>query len=637
MRLSGMRQPAVMLILLLWGSCIPTHLMSQGAVAFGKVSFDSLYRLSTELAYSDPGKAREIARSMLDRARQVRDTSAMARAYSAVGVTYWAEDRYVQTLREYILGRDLATMINDSVTLGILNNNIGLVFLALESPEESEVYLHRSRQLRENLRDTLGMGRVYLNLGLTARQRGVYDTARLHLHRSQRYLTVAGNAFALAQIDYYLGQLAADTDSIDVAERHFRRALRTFAQVGNVMGIPLVRTDLARLRMRQGRYDDALSLAHEALREARASRALFPAREAYRVLHQIHALRKEYDRAYAFLQSELAVTDSLRDETAFVEIARLELIERFDQQRKEEQLERRAKTLEMQRLLEHERGLRNILLLGTATLLVIVLVILLANRKIRRHRAQVLEQSRQLEAVNQRLRASNATRDRLLAIIGHDLRGPLASISQITDLLRDTTVPIDSAARNELLEAIQHASHTALSTFENLLNWAQSQSEGFSVRLASVDIAALIDEQVTLHHPYAMHKHIQVEVHSERPLLWTVDRGLLSAVLRNLINNALKFTPEQGRVTIRAERRLDALSISVEDTGIGFMEGSNALSDEHTVFAEGGVSVEGKGTGLGLELCRNFTALHKGTLEIHSNPEEGSTLRIRLPELAPEH
>lgn len=632
MRRSGLQRYAIILFLLLCGGIFPVPLTGQPASTYGTVSLDSLYRRSTELSHSQPGKAREIARSMLDRARQARDTSAMARAYSAMGVTYWAEDRYVQTLREYILGRDLATMINDSVTLGILNNNIGLVFLALESPDESEVYLHRSRRLRENLRDTLGMGRAYLNLGLTARQRGVYDTARMYLQRSQRFLTIAGNAFALAQIDYYLGQLAADTDSLDVAERHFRRALRAFANVGNVMGIPLVRTDLARLRMRQGRYDDALRLAHEALREARASRALFPAREAYRVLHNIHALRKEYDRAYAYLQSELAVTDSLRDETAFVEIARLELIERFDQQRKEEQLERRAKTLEMQRLLEHERGLRNILLLGSATLLVIVLVILLANRKIRRHRAQVLEQSRELEAVNQRLRDSNATRDRLLAIIGHDLRGPLASISQITDLLRDTSTPLDEAARIELLEAIQHASHTALSTFENLLNWAQSQSVGFSVRLEDVDIATLIDEQVTLHQPHAIHKRIQVNVCCERPLLWIADRGLLSAILRNLLNNAIKFTPEQGLVTIRARSDGDRLRIEVEDTGVGFADAEALTSDERMIFAAGASTTRENGTGLGLELCRNFTLLHKGTLSIHSHPGAGSTVAIVLPD-----
>jgi len=199
-------------------------------------------------------------------------------------------------------------------------------------------------------------------------------------------------------------------------------------------------------------------------------------------------------------------------------------------------------------------------------------------------------------------------------------------------LLGDTSAPIDNAARLELLEAIQHASHTALSTFENLLHWAQSQSEGFSVRLAQVDIATLIDEQVTLHHPYAIHKHVQVDVSCERPLLWTVDRGLLSVVLRNLLNNALKFTPEHGRVTIRVQRHKDGLRIAVEDTGIGFSNGESIMSEERAEFAAGASATGEKGTGLGLELCRNFTALHEGRMEIHSLPGEGSTVVILLPE-----
>ena len=235
----------------------------------------------------------------------------------------------------------------------------------------------------------------------------------------------------------------------------------------------------------------------------------------------------------------------------------------------------------------------------------------------------------ELRLRNLELATANATKDRLFSIIAHDLRGPIGSMPLLlTELEGNTFSPEEKVLALAELRASAQQTYTLL---ENLLSWSLLQSGSTRPVPASLNVAALIQSIIQLLHPQASHKEITLSVSAPDELQIWADEKMISTVLRNLVSNAIKFTPRQGSVTVTVVSESDQAFFCVQDTGQG-MDNSRLATLFSPSQKASSPGTEGEpGTGLGLILCQEMVKQNGGELSATSGLGHGSQFRFSLP------
>ncbi len=247
-----------------------------------------------------------------------------------------------------------------------------------------------------------------------------------------------------------------------------------------------------------------------------------------------------------------------------------------------------------------------------------------AESKIRKQNVEIEKQARELEK-------TNATKDRLFSIIAHDLKNPFHSIMGFTDLLLTKQHEIEADKLQEFLEMISSSTHSAYQLLENLLEWARTQTDSTKFSPSTFPLKELVAEIISLLELHASNKNIMLEENIGEGLEVYADRNMLHTVIRNIASNAVKYTGENGKVTLSAESGGDSTVISIRDNGIGMPESRiNTLFQLDEVNSTAGTSGE-TGTGLGLIVSWEFMKKNKGSIDVVSTPGKGSEFILKLP------
>lgn len=250
------------------------------------------------------------------------------------------------------------------------------------------------------------------------------------------------------------------------------------------------------------------------------------------------------------------------------------------------------------------------------------------EKKVQERTLQIESQKQEIEVKNTELSELNATKDRFFSIIGHDLRNPFNAITGLTDLLLMGMFDEDPEKGRKSLENIRGASQQAHELLENLLLWARSHTGTIAFQPEPLDLKAMVEENIRLVEVIAARKNITITTRFNHCHPVNGDRNMIHTVLRNLITNALKFTPHGGEVTISMMHENHSCILTIRDTGVGIPEGRlKELFDIGTIHKTKGTDQE-PGTGLGLILCKEFVEKHSGRLEVESEPGRGSTFRV---------
>lgn len=221
----------------------------------------------------------------------------------------------------------------------------------------------------------------------------------------------------------------------------------------------------------------------------------------------------------------------------------------------------------------------------------------------------------------------NAEKDKLFSIISHDLRSPLALTQQYFSILKE--VELDNEERIALEKDLFKTINDAQDLLTNLLSWAKTQMERPTAQVKSIQLTQLLNKTADVFMPIALKKNIQLKTIIEKPITIKADTDMLQLVMRNLLNNAIKFTAAGGSVELKAVKNENECIISVKDTGIGI-----PVDKQNDIFSLKVNSTYGteneKGTGLGLVLCKDYTLLQGGKIWFTSS-EKGTTFFVSLP------
>lgn len=225
------------------------------------------------------------------------------------------------------------------------------------------------------------------------------------------------------------------------------------------------------------------------------------------------------------------------------------------------------------------------------------------------------------------LKKANDTKDRFFSIIAHDLRGPIGGISVIFNEMIDSGCDLD----DQLLSSVRQTSKTTYELLENLLTWARSQGGQIKLSPCHITIHELLISSSDVLRSALDKKEITLNIKADVTLHVYADRAMISTVIRNLLNNAVKFSNRGGRITITAEKQQTEVLISVSDTGVGIPD------DVATKLFHVGEATTTRGTeheagsGLGLILVKDFVERNHGKIGVNSEVGKGSLFWFTVP------
>lgn len=226
------------------------------------------------------------------------------------------------------------------------------------------------------------------------------------------------------------------------------------------------------------------------------------------------------------------------------------------------------------------------------------------------------------------LELMNAEKVKLFSIIAHDLRTPLASVQQYFNVM--TEIGVETAERIDIERNLLETIGKTQELLTNLLKWAKNQMDGTIVGLQPVRLSPYLVETTDLFENIAIKKEISLNSYAGEDVIIKADPDMLQIVIRNLLNNAVKFTQKGGKIELRTLVTGNNCIISIADNGVGI-----PLNRQGDIFSLSMSSTNGTqnehGTGLGLVLCKDYTELQGGRIWFSSNEGKGTTFYLSLP------
>lgn len=235
------------------------------------------------------------------------------------------------------------------------------------------------------------------------------------------------------------------------------------------------------------------------------------------------------------------------------------------------------------------------------------------------------------------LRETIATRETLLSVISHDLRSPIFQLNGLLYIIQQAAEERDEARlqmqAEDLEERIMHLTHT----LDNLLSWSNVRRKDFTPQVRKFPVRPVVEHAIGLLKPAAFRKGLMIQTSGLNGVNLVSDREMVAFIIRNLLNNAIKFSRQSGRIEVTVESDTpEHVEFSVRDYGVG-MEPDRILSlkEGNQFISEAGTWGE-RGTGLGLRLCYSFVDRLNGRIFIHSDkgPTSSTKVIVRLPKLA---
>jgi signal transduction histidine kinase len=265
----------------------------------------------------------------------------------------------------------------------------------------------------------------------------------------------------------------------------------------------------------------------------------------------------------------------------------------------------------------------------------IYIIIKFIRKSYDKEKNSVEEKAEAIEARNQlillqkdQLEKSNAEKNKLMSIISHDLRTPLINIQNYLELLNEDE--LDSLQRPALERDLLTATNSTMDMLSNLLQWSKSQMQGPSVNLLPLDLLSTLKSTLELGKIQAEKKAIIFSYHIGPNINVIADADMLQLVVRNLISNAVKFTPQAGIINIDARLEGHECRITVKDSGKGIEQHVQEKIFSINTEPDYGTNNE-RGTGLGLLLCKEFIDRQNGRIEFTSVVGKGSAFSIFIP------
>jgi signal transduction histidine kinase len=246
---------------------------------------------------------------------------------------------------------------------------------------------------------------------------------------------------------------------------------------------------------------------------------------------------------------------------------------------------------------------------------------LVNNAVLQKNNEEIQKQAEELDQLN-------SLKNKLFSVISHDLKAPMYALRNLFDDIQKQDMPANEI--KELIPDVKNDLNYTVSLMDNLLQWAKSQMQAHTVKAGAHNVREMIDEVMQVLYLQAEAKKIHIENKAADGYNIWADRDMINLVLRNLISNAIKFSPSGAKISIGTFDQSLFTEVYVKDAGKGITQEEMKKIGGDEFYTSNGTAQE-QGTGLGLMLCKEFLAKNNGKLRIQSEPGKGSVFSFTLP------
>jgi len=563
----------------------------------------------------------------------LKDTSGLGRCYTNLGVSYSRKGSYDKSLEIYFDAVRYHESQNDFSAASNAYTNIGKNYKQLKEYDRALEYYERSLKIKLETENEEGAGRVYNNMGTTCIELGEYDRAlefyfkSLELHRKTKYKNSQGIALVNIGEAYMKKQFFAK------ALDYSYRSLDIFSEIGNKGATSSALQVIAETYLEMKKYPEQASqvknkstfeIENMLLRAkdlAEESNRFIELRNVYLTLTEFYRDR-DVKNALLYQDKLMAVSDSIYKSEKLTAVAEMQT--KFDLTNKVKE------NLHLKETNELIQSRNKLYLIAALCLFGFLVAGGILYRQLNNVKEKLEVQNVTIENQNSQLTNLNQTKDRFFGIIAHDLKSPLIAMQGLGKRINFLLQKDDQKQLLALGDQVDNTSTKLNDLLDNLLNWASIQTGDIPYHPQRLNLFDIGEDVVSIFENNAASKEVYLEMDIADDLEIYADERATNTILRNLISNAVKFTPKGGTVSLTAIPKKDKLQITIKDTGAGIAP--DRLKNLFTLDKKSTLGTSGeKGTGLGLVLCKELIEMNKGILNVTSTLGAGSSFEFSLP------
>lgn len=589
-------------------------------------SIETLNLISRGLTFVNPAKALDYANKALELSTATDNSLGEAYAYRNLASIYSYNESYFISMEYLQRALDIFTLNNDSVGIGNCYISLGHTYRRLQNRKEEVNYHLKSYEIFKKRNDIERIGVTAHNLGESYFNIGDLTKSRELTLYAIKINDSLNNESVLSSCYKVMGLIELAENNHGLAEQYFKKVIEIGTQLGansqkvaTAESMIQLATIYKMMRDKRNHYKFLLLASEFSI----ANNLPNYIQKAYQELILYSSNNNDQEAVKRFTNSYIIINDSLNQK---------QLHDRYNLTKSIVQVHELSKSknnLEKANLLQSQKiQSRNTLIIVIAISSIVLLWLLLKfvwlNNKLRNQNVIIENQRKDLEILNN-------TKDKFFNIVAHDLKSPLNSLKSFSSLLIDH---FDILSKDEILtmsKQLRESVDNTIKMADNLITWARIQMNDYQYNPETIKVKDIASNICDVYKVIALKKGINVNYSVEDSLTIIGDKNQIEFVIRNLVNNAIKFTDKDGFVSLTAKSLPGGqVQISVTDNGVG-------ISDEFKkqLFSIGkkqstnGTAGE-KGTGLGLMLSYEFVKLNGGQIDIESVLGKGTTFHTKF-------
>ncbi|WP_349351088.1 MULTISPECIES: tetratricopeptide repeat-containing sensor histidine kinase [unclassified Flagellimonas] len=568
-------------------------------------------------------KSMPLFQEALRLATEAKDIPSELSIINAMAQNYSFEGNYAEALNLNLKGIDLAREIDNQPMLSVLNENIAGLYADQKDFKNALMFYDTVQKINRRLGDEVIDAETQSNMASLYKDAKDYKNAMFNINRSI-------STFEKHKVYDWLAYAYEVKGDIYLDQEKYKWALYWYDQ-SNILFKHQIEDDRIKIQLMNGMAkvyfgleQDSLALvyAKKGLALSDKIKSLQGKIDCSETLYKLHKKNGNTPEALAYLESFKILSDSLFKDKNKQSLSLLETKLQYEQE-KQELIEANETALAKQ---------RNYIYFSVIILMILSIITFVIRRSENIQRKLNRELKEKSTAVTQReaqLHEINKTNTKLFSIIGHDLRGPIGGLQSMLKLFTDGEISTKEFV--SFIPKLKTDVDNISFTLNNLLSWGMNQLNGVVTKPKRVSLSNLVNNNIQLLSEVANSKSIKIiNQLPENPRIWA-DSHQMDIVVRNILSNAIKFTPENGLITINAVEKAGMWQVSIRDTGIGMTaEMQRSIFKDSSNITTYGTNNE-KGTGLGLSLCKEMVLKNNGEIWVDSVPRKGTTFYFTVP------
>ncbi len=508
--------------------------------------------------------------------------------------------------------------------------NIGIVYYNKDDYDKAKKYLKECLELKEEIIDKNTLTSIYVNLAACENEQQNYDSAIIH---AQKGLEIAKSIDAknviidclqTISIAYKGNRNFEKAYEYQLLHTTYKDSLFNIEKASEVNALLLDQKELENLRLEKDNIVKQNTLQKERLEKQAQSQSLLILEKQAEADKLLALARESKNKQEADSLYRAAKTAQLEADNLNIKAQKAEA-------------EKRAAEAENKEKIGFQKNISIIFGIGILAALLIAYTAYRGQKSKQKANLLLAEKNEEIYLQNELLEQSNATKNHLFSIIAHDLKSPITAFQGITEQIKFFLRKDKPERLLQMTQNIDQSVENLNELLTNLLNWALTQTEQISLNKQTINIHNNIEEAINIYQMKAVIEAIELENKSSKELSVYVDKDSFQTILRNIIGNAIKYTPQNGKISIWTETKRNKeneennITLFIADTGVGISpEMQQRLFELNVGNTTRGVRGE-KGTGLGLVLSYQFAKLNEIDIQIRTKLNEGTTFILTIP------